>query len=81
VQLSNRELSRTPLQRGRAPARQQRDHDSDALRELHRKPIAHVELFDLVPVADIDDPTVRPDAVDIGDDQADVGGGGHCGAS
>src|SRR6185436_16703897 len=55
-----------------AAAGEQRDAHAGFLHELHRQPVADVELLDLVSLARVDDLAVGPDAVDVGHDQFDV---------
>src|SRR5436305_2508135 len=74
------ELARAALERGRVTRRDQRDRHARLLRQLHRQAVADVELFDLAIVADVDDAAVGPDAVDVGDDETDVGCFPHCAA-
>src|SRR5438105_9395710 len=78
MQLLNPELARTTNESGGAAAGQQRNGDANFLRQLGRQTVANIELFDLACFAGVDDFAVRPDAVDVGDDQADVeSAGGH----
>src|ERR1051326_4864988 len=76
VQLVDPQLPRPPHQRRRATARDQHDRDPRLLRQLRPEAITNVEVLDLPLLANVDDLPVRPDAVDVGNDDAD-GGGGH----
>src|ERR1051326_5034796 len=72
-QLEDAELSRAPFKGGRAARRDERDLDARLLRQLHGESVADVEVLDLTVFAHVDDPPVGPDAVDVADDEADVG--------
>src|SRR5207245_7856047 len=72
LQLLNSELACAAQQGGGAAARQQSHGDADLLSQLGREAVAHVELLDLACFAGVNDFAVRPDAVDVGDDQTDV---------
>ena len=48
--------------------------DAHLLYELRRETVADVERLDLPVFSHVDNFPVRPDAVDVGDDQADVAG-------
>ncbi len=72
LQLLDSELARPARQGGGAAAGQKRDADADFLQELYREPVADVEGLDLARFAGVDDLAVCPDAVDVGDDEANV---------
>src|ERR1043165_1673909 len=77
VQLVDSELARAADQRGGAAACDEGDRDPGFLREPRAEAVADVEVLDLALLARVDDLAVGPDAVDVGDDDADVGGL-HC---
>src|ERR1051325_7871773 len=77
VQLLDAELARAPRERRRAAAGEEDDREPDLLRELRAEAVADVEVLDLALLARVDDLAVGPDAVDVEDDHADVGGRGR----
>src|SRR5258708_4654949 len=77
VDLGDAELARAALECVRAARGQQGHGHPDLLRQLDAEAVANVELLDLAMLARVDDPAVRPYAVDVGDDEADGERGGE----
>src|SRR5437660_2676344 len=70
MQFRDSELARAAHEGRGAAAGQQRDRDADLLRELRCQAVADVELLDFAGLTGVDDFSVRPYPVDVGDDQA-----------
>ncbi len=71
-QMIDTQLTATTLKRVGLSSGDHSDDDSGILSELDRKPVAHIELFHLPAITQIEDVTARPDTVDVGDKNADV---------
>src|SRR5207248_7001125 len=82
MQLVDPQLASTTAEGRRAAAGQQSDGDANALGQFRGQAISYVEFLDLARLAGVDDFSIRPNAVNVRDDDADVeGAGGHALAS